>query len=93
MINLKSDWLKLKIQLFVDKLSHPSKGNVENILKSAITCIYVCLMRVISCCALYVSGDFNVVENAAKERLRNKLSLYNRGLMHTEELLSETGLQ
>ncbi|KAM9334583.1 interleukin-1 receptor-associated kinase 3 [Symphorus nematophorus] len=34
-----------------------------------------------------------VVENAAKERLRNKLSLYDRGLLHTEELLSETGLQ
>ncbi|XP_040005589.1 interleukin-1 receptor-associated kinase 3 isoform X2 [Xiphias gladius] len=37
--------------------------------------------------------DFGVVENPAKERLRNKLSLYDRGLIHTEDLLSETGLQ
>nr|AIS23540.1 IRAK-3 [Epinephelus coioides]AVR54925.1 IRAK-3 [Epinephelus coioides] len=34
-----------------------------------------------------------VVENPAKERLRNKLSLYNGGLIHSEELFSETGLQ
>ncbi|XP_070784859.1 interleukin-1 receptor-associated kinase 3 isoform X2 [Enoplosus armatus] len=40
-----------------------------------------------------VSGDLSVVENAAKQRLRNKLSLYDRGLIHTEELLSEAGLQ
>ncbi|XP_040886526.1 interleukin-1 receptor-associated kinase 3 isoform X2 [Toxotes jaculatrix] len=37
--------------------------------------------------------DFGVVENAAKQRLRNKLSLYNGGLIRTEELFSETGLQ
>ncbi|XP_029317939.1 interleukin-1 receptor-associated kinase 3 [Cottoperca gobio] len=34
-----------------------------------------------------------VVENAAKERLKDKLSLYNRGQIHTEELFSEMGLQ
>ncbi|XP_037616649.1 interleukin-1 receptor-associated kinase 3 [Sebastes umbrosus] len=33
-----------------------------------------------------------VVENAAKERMKNKLSLYNEGRIHTEELFSETGL-
>ncbi|XP_056223109.1 interleukin-1 receptor-associated kinase 3 [Seriola aureovittata] len=37
--------------------------------------------------------DLSVVENEAKERLRNKLSLYDRGLIHTEELFSEAGLQ
>uniref|UniRef100_A0A7N8XC82 Interleukin-1 receptor-associated kinase 3 n=1 Tax=Mastacembelus armatus TaxID=205130 RepID=A0A7N8XC82_9TELE len=37
--------------------------------------------------------DFSVVENAAKQRLRNKLSLYNSGLIPTEELFSETALQ
>ncbi|XP_068573224.1 interleukin-1 receptor-associated kinase 3 [Cebidichthys violaceus] len=34
-----------------------------------------------------------VVENAAKERLRNKLSIYDRGLIHTQELFSEMSLQ
>ncbi|XP_071358134.1 interleukin-1 receptor-associated kinase 3 [Trachinotus anak] len=37
-------------------------------------------------------ADLSVVENEAKERLRNKLSLYDRGLIDTGELLSETGL-
>uniref|UniRef100_A0A7N6B5G4 Interleukin-1 receptor-associated kinase 3 n=1 Tax=Anabas testudineus TaxID=64144 RepID=A0A7N6B5G4_ANATE len=37
--------------------------------------------------------DFCVVENAAKQKVRNKLNLYNKGLIHTEEMLSETGLQ
>ncbi|XP_069375646.1 interleukin-1 receptor-associated kinase 3 isoform X2 [Paralichthys olivaceus] len=35
----------------------------------------------------------SVVENEAKGRLMNKLSLYNQGLIHTEELFSEAGLQ
>ncbi|XP_029016933.1 interleukin-1 receptor-associated kinase 3 isoform X2 [Betta splendens] len=35
--------------------------------------------------------NLTVVENEAKQRVRNKLSLYNKGLMDTEELLSETG--
>ncbi|XP_059182149.1 interleukin-1 receptor-associated kinase 3 [Centropristis striata] len=35
----------------------------------------------------------SIVENAAKVRLRDKLSLYNDGQIHTEELFSETGLQ
>ncbi|XP_047186564.1 interleukin-1 receptor-associated kinase 3 isoform X2 [Scophthalmus maximus] len=35
----------------------------------------------------------SMVENEAKSRLRNKLSLYDKGLIHTEELFSETGLQ
>ncbi|XP_071391069.1 interleukin-1 receptor-associated kinase 3 [Centroberyx affinis] len=35
--------------------------------------------------------DISVVENPAKERLRTKLSLYNKGLIQTEELLSMTG--
>lgn len=56
-------------------------------------CVCYNLIRVISCCILYVSVDSSVVENAAKKRLRSKLSLYNRGLLHTEELFSETGLQ
>ncbi|KAM6896802.1 interleukin-1 receptor-associated kinase 3 [Lycodopsis pacificus] len=34
-----------------------------------------------------------VVANPAKERLRNKLSLYDRGLIHTQELFSEMSLQ
>ncbi|XP_070709927.1 interleukin-1 receptor-associated kinase 3 isoform X1 [Pempheris klunzingeri] len=34
-----------------------------------------------------------VEENPAKQRLRNKLDLYNGGLIGTEELFSETGLQ
>uniref|UniRef100_A0AAQ4PP30 Protein kinase domain-containing protein n=1 Tax=Gasterosteus aculeatus aculeatus TaxID=481459 RepID=A0AAQ4PP30_GASAC len=33
------------------------------------------------------------MENAAKERLRNKLSLYDKGLIHTQELFSEINLQ
>ncbi|XP_034719826.1 interleukin-1 receptor-associated kinase 3 [Etheostoma cragini] len=37
--------------------------------------------------------DSIVVENPAKERLRNKLSLYDRGVINTQELFSETGLQ
>ncbi|KAG7236829.1 hypothetical protein INR49_000207 [Caranx melampygus] len=32
------------------------------------------------------------VENPVKERLRNKLSLYNRGLIHSAELFSEPAL-
>ncbi|KAK2858697.1 hypothetical protein Q5P01_003317 [Channa striata] len=40
-----------------------------------------------------IQSDFSVMENAAKQRLRNKLSLYNGGRIHTEELFSETGLQ
>uniref|UniRef100_A0A8D3DN98 Protein kinase domain-containing protein n=1 Tax=Scophthalmus maximus TaxID=52904 RepID=A0A8D3DN98_SCOMX len=39
------------------------------------------------------SPQCNMVENEAKSRLRNKLSLYDKGLIHTEELFSETGLQ
>uniref|UniRef100_UPI003AAF5FF7 interleukin-1 receptor-associated kinase 3 isoform X1 n=1 Tax=Centroberyx gerrardi TaxID=166262 RepID=UPI003AAF5FF7 len=35
--------------------------------------------------------DISVVENPAKERLRTKLSLYNKGLIQTEELFSMTG--
>ncbi|XP_042367488.1 interleukin-1 receptor-associated kinase 3 [Plectropomus leopardus] len=38
-------------------------------------------------------NDSIVVENPAKERLRNKLTLYNGGLIHSEELFSETGQQ
>uniref|UniRef100_A0A8D2ZJL7 Protein kinase domain-containing protein n=1 Tax=Scophthalmus maximus TaxID=52904 RepID=A0A8D2ZJL7_SCOMX len=38
-------------------------------------------------------SDSSMVENEAKSRLRNKLSLYDKGLIHTEELFSETGLQ
>ncbi|XP_034386997.1 interleukin-1 receptor-associated kinase 3-like [Cyclopterus lumpus] len=34
-----------------------------------------------------------VVENAAKQRLRSRLSLYDRGLIHTQELISEISLQ
>uniref|UniRef100_A0A8C3G5Q6 Interleukin-1 receptor-associated kinase 3 n=2 Tax=Cyclopterus lumpus TaxID=8103 RepID=A0A8C3G5Q6_CYCLU len=34
-----------------------------------------------------------VVENAAKQRLRSRLSLYDRGLIHTQELFSEISLQ
>ncbi|TDG96957.1 hypothetical protein EPR50_G00234570 [Perca flavescens] len=37
--------------------------------------------------------DSVVVESPAKERLRNKLSLYDRGVINTQELFSETGLQ
>ncbi|KAA8579898.1 hypothetical protein FQN60_005433 [Etheostoma spectabile] len=37
--------------------------------------------------------DSIVVESPAKERLRNKLSLYDRGVINTQELFSETGLQ
>uniref|UniRef100_A0A8C2WTL9 Uncharacterized protein n=1 Tax=Cyclopterus lumpus TaxID=8103 RepID=A0A8C2WTL9_CYCLU len=33
-----------------------------------------------------------VVENAAKQRLRSRLSLYDRGLIHTQELISEISL-
>ncbi|XP_037318005.2 interleukin-1 receptor-associated kinase 3 [Pungitius pungitius] len=33
------------------------------------------------------------MENAAKKRLRNKLSLYDKGLIHTQELFSEINLQ
>ncbi|XP_029902206.1 interleukin-1 receptor-associated kinase 3 [Myripristis murdjan] len=35
--------------------------------------------------------DIMVVENPAKQRLRNKLRQYNKGLLQTEELLSMTG--
>ncbi|XP_033930789.1 interleukin-1 receptor-associated kinase 3 [Pseudochaenichthys georgianus] len=38
-------------------------------------------------------SNSTAVETPAKERLRNKLSLYNKGLIHSEELFSETGLQ
>uniref|UniRef100_A0A4W6ELT0 Interleukin-1 receptor-associated kinase 3 n=1 Tax=Lates calcarifer TaxID=8187 RepID=A0A4W6ELT0_LATCA len=38
-------------------------------------------------------SDSSVVENTVKQRLRNKLSLYDKGQLHTEELFSETGLQ
>uniref|UniRef100_A0A665W8C2 Interleukin-1 receptor-associated kinase 3 n=1 Tax=Echeneis naucrates TaxID=173247 RepID=A0A665W8C2_ECHNA len=38
-------------------------------------------------------GDFSVVENEAKQRLRTKLSLYDRRLVNTGELLSDMGLQ
>ncbi|KAK9525371.1 hypothetical protein VZT92_016085 [Zoarces viviparus] len=34
-----------------------------------------------------------VVDNPAKERLRNQLSLYDRGLIHTQELFSEMSLR
>lgn len=34
-----------------------------------------------------------VVENAAKQRLRTRLSLYDRGLIYTQELLCEISLQ
>ncbi|XP_068443018.1 interleukin-1 receptor-associated kinase 3 [Clinocottus analis] len=37
--------------------------------------------------------EFLVVENAAKQRLRNQLSLYDRGLLHTQELFSDVSLQ
>ncbi|KAM8908004.1 interleukin-1 receptor-associated kinase 3 [Spinachia spinachia] len=33
------------------------------------------------------------IENAAKKRLTNKLSLYDKGLIHTQELFSEINLQ
>nr|XP_020456887.1 interleukin-1 receptor-associated kinase 3 isoform X2 [Monopterus albus] len=36
--------------------------------------------------------NVTVVENPAKERLRNKLSLYNKEQIHTEELFSDAGL-
>ncbi|CAB1443173.1 unnamed protein product [Pleuronectes platessa] len=35
----------------------------------------------------------SLVENEAKSRLRDKLSLYSKGLVHSEELFSEAGLQ
>ncbi|XP_067346282.1 interleukin-1 receptor-associated kinase 3 isoform X2 [Channa argus] len=39
-----------------------------------------------------LQSDIGVMENGAKQKLKNKLSLYDRGLIHTEELLSDTGL-
>ncbi|XP_062238560.1 interleukin-1 receptor-associated kinase 3 [Platichthys flesus] len=52
------------------------------------------------CRANRMASDFaespqysSMVENKAKRRLRDKLSLYNKGLVHTEELFSEAGLQ
>ncbi|XP_058482030.1 interleukin-1 receptor-associated kinase 3 [Solea solea] len=38
-------------------------------------------------------SDLCVVENVAKCRLKNKLSFYNKGLIDTEELFSETPMQ
>uniref|UniRef100_A0A8D0D6N0 non-specific serine/threonine protein kinase n=1 Tax=Sander lucioperca TaxID=283035 RepID=A0A8D0D6N0_SANLU len=38
-------------------------------------------------------NDSVVVESPAKERLRNKLSLYDRGVINTQELFSDAGLQ
>lgn len=56
-------------------------------------CVCVNLLEVIKDCVWFVSAESLGMENAAKERLRNKLSLYDKGLIHTQELFSEINLQ
>ncbi|KAI3367005.1 hypothetical protein L3Q82_009636 [Scortum barcoo] len=73
-----------------DARFHITEGELEKTRDSCSSNLHMVTFDHLNCTQM---ADFSVVENAAKKRLRNKLSLYNQGLIHTEELFSETGLQ